>query len=49
MGCFLGMSASFHQKESGTKPGTVHADVLAMHVEIADGLREREESEETVH
>ena len=37
----------------GNSRGTVlqvkHADVLAMQVEIADGLREREESEETVH
>ena len=29
MGCFLGMSASFHQKESGTKPGTVQYDLGA--------------------
>jgi hypothetical protein len=23
-GCFLGISASFHQKESGTEPGMLH-------------------------
>jgi hypothetical protein len=32
----LGISESFHQKENGTKPGTVHSDLASFDADLPD-------------